>query len=252
MVRARLAAAVAASWRSLMRRLPFTVLLITLLGTAFAPATSYAQQSLTFSIGAFTPHGEDARTRGRSGDVLVNNLDFLAFRIKDFNGATASAEYLVGVGEWLDGGLGVGFYRRTVPTVYLDLVNPDGTEIEQQLKLRTVPLTATIRFLPLGRSSGIQPYIGAGVGVFLWRYSESGQFVDTADQSIFRDSFVGSGTKAGPVILGGIRFPAKSWGLGGEVRYQKAEGDLPSDQGFSASKIDLGGWTYTATFSIKF
>jgi hypothetical protein len=44
------------------------------------PATSYAQQqSINFSLGGFVPRGEDART---SGDVLVNNLDFLAFNIK--------------------------------------------------------------------------------------------------------------------------------------------------------------------------
>ena len=224
-----------------------------LVGTTFAAAPSYAQQSLSFSFGAFTPHGEDARIRsGRgSGDVLVNNLDSLAFRIKDFNGATFNADYLIGMGEWLDAGLGVGFYRRTVPTVYLDLVNQDGSEIEQDLRLRIVPWTATIRFLPLGRSSAVQPYIGAGVGIFQWRYSETGQFVAT-DSTIFRDSFVGSGAKAGHVILGGVRFGAGPFSIGGEVKYQKAEGDLPLDQEFSANKIDLGGWTYAATVSVKF
>jgi outer membrane protein W len=138
-----------------------------------------------------------------------------------------------------------------VPSVYLDLVNEDGTEIEQDLKLRIVPWTATVRFLPLGRSAPIQPYIGAGVGVFQWRYSESGQFV-AVDGTIFRDSFVGSGATAGPVVLGGVRFPVGSWLIGGEVKYQKAEGSLPADQEFSADKIDLGGWTYAATFGIRF
>jgi len=236
-----------------MRRLRFVILILVVFGSMLAAAPGYAQQSLNFSIGGFVPRGEDARTRsnGQSGDVLVNNLDFLAFRIKDFNGPTISGEYSVGLGEWLDASLGVGFYRRTVPSVYLDLVNEDGTEIEQDLRLRIVPWTATIRFLPLGRSAPIQPYIGGGVGVFQWRYSESGQFV-AVDQTIFRDSFVGSGVTAGPVILGGVRFPVGSWTIGGEVKYQKAEGDLPADQEFSAGKIDLGGWTYAATFGIRF
>ena len=47
-----------------------------------APATSFAQQSLNFYVGGFVPKGEDARDRQ---DVLWNNLDFLAFDIKDFN-----------------------------------------------------------------------------------------------------------------------------------------------------------------------
>ena len=56
----------------------------------------------------------------------------------------------------------------------------------------------------------------------------------------------------GPVFLGGVQFPVGSLKVGGEVRYQKAEGDLPPDQGFSSNKIDLGGWTYAATVSIGF
>ena len=53
-----------------------------------------------------------------------------------------------------------------MPTVYTDFVNANGTEIEQDLKLRIVPFTATVRFLPLGHHDGVEPYIGAGVGVF--------------------------------------------------------------------------------------
>lgn len=218
------------------------------------PATSHAQQSLNLYVGAFSPLGEDARVRdrGRSNDVLVNNLDFLAFDIKDFKGGTVGAEYLVGLGDYLDAGLGLGIYKRTVPSVYADLVNENGTEIEQDLKLRIVPFTATVRFLPFGRSVPVKPYIGAGVGVFAWRYVEVGNFVDADFNILPRESFVGSGTASGPVVLGGLRFPLGPWDLGGEVRYQKATGDLPADQFFSADKIDLGGWTYAATFNIHF
>ncbi len=217
------------------------------------PATSSAQQSLNFYVGGFAPLGEDARVRpdGRSDDVLVNNRDYLAFNLRDFNGGTVGAEYLVGVGQWLDAGLGVGIYKRTVPSVYANLVNSNGSEIEQDLKLRIVPFTATIRLLPLGRSTAVQPYIGAGVGAFAWRYGETGEFVDPVDDSIYRASYVGSGTATGPVILGGLRFPAGAWDIGGEVRYQKATGDLPTDQ-FLSNKVDLGGWTYAATFNVHF
>ena len=118
-----------------------------------------------------------------------------------------------------------------MPSVYRDFVNANGSEIEQDLKLRVVPFTATVRFLPLGHGNGIEPYIGGGVGVFAWRYSESGQFLAT-DGSIFRDDFVGSGTATGPVILGGVRVPVGSWGVGFEVRLSVGEGELPADQRF--------------------
>ena len=82
-------------------------------------------------------------------------------------------EYLTALGDNFDAGLGVGYYQRTVPTVYTDFVNANGTEIEQDLKLRIVPFTATVRWLPMGHHNGVEPYIGAGVGVFNYRYSET-------------------------------------------------------------------------------
>jgi hypothetical protein len=235
-----------------MRRLPFALIIVVLAGIFLAPATTYAQQSVSFYAGGFVPRGEDgrARTDGFSDDVLVNNLDFLAFNVKDFKGGTVGAEYLVGLGDWLEAGLGVGYYGRTVPSVYADLVNINGSEIEQDLRLRIVPFSATVRFLPLGHA-GVEPYIGAGVGILNWRYSESGDFV-AADSSIFRATYVGSGTATGPLILGGVRVPLGRVGVGGEIRYQKAIGDLPADQFFSGNKIDLGGWNYLATVQVRF
>ena len=231
-----------------MRRLT-TAGLVTLvvLGFIGTPVAS-AQQQISFSVGGFSPRSVDARA---PGDVLVNNLDFLAFRVSDFGGPLFGAEYLSGLGDHFDAGIGVGFYQRTVPTVYTAFTNSNGTEIEQDLKLRVVPFTATVRWLPLGHHNGVEPYIGAGVGVFNYRYSESGQFLAT-DRSIFRGTFVGSGTATGPVILGGIRVPVGSWGVGGELRYQSAEGKLPADQDFAGSKIDLGGFSYTFTINVRF
>ena len=231
-----------------MRRLTVATAVLVLAGVC-APATSYAQQSLNVFVGGFVPRAENARDRQ---DVLWNNLDFLDFDIRDFRGGTAGAEYLVGLNQFLDAGLGVGIYARTVPSVYAFQVNRNGSEIEQDLKLRMVPFTATVRFLPLGRSAGIVPYIGAGVAVINWRYSESGQFVDFKDGSIFSDTFVGSGTATGPTVLGGVRIPLGAWGLGGEVRWQGAVGNLPSSQGFAGRKVDLGGMNYLATINVRF
>ena len=124
--------------------------------------------------------------------------------------------------------------------------------IEQELRLRMVPFTATMRFLPLGHSEGIEPYIGGGVAIINWRYEEAGEFVDFTDDSIFGDRFTGSGTSTGPLILGGVRVPIGAFRIGGEIRWQKAEGDLPLDQGFSGDTVDLGGWSYLATFNVRF
>jgi outer membrane protein W len=218
------------------------------------PSVASAQQWVSFYVGGFTPRSADARgdtVKGQSNDVLVNNLDFLGFNLKDFNGPTVGAEYLVGLGDKFEGGLGIGIYSSTVATSYTDFVNSNGSEIAQDLRLRIIPFTATMRFLPMGRHNGIEPYIGAGVGVLNWRYTETGQFLAT-DKTIFSGNFVGSGSERGPVILGGVRVPVGSWGVGGEIRYQSAAATLPADQGFAGTKIDLGGFNYLLTVNFKF
>jgi hypothetical protein len=238
----------ASNARNLMRRLLFSTSLV-LLGAAMVyPARADAQQSINFYVGGFAPKDFDSRA---DDDVLSNNLSIFAFELEDFNGPTVGGEWLVALGRNLEGGLGVGFYSQTVPSVYADLVDEDGFEIEQDFKLRVVPFSATIRFLPLGREAPVQPYIGAGVGVFAWRYSEAGDFVDENDDIISARS-VGSGGAAGPIVMGGVRFPIGSVDLGGEIRYQNATGELPDDQGFFGSEIDLGGFNYLFTVNVRF
>jgi hypothetical protein len=217
---------------------------------AWAPPAHAQQQTVNFTLGYFTPRGEDARV---AGDVLNANRDFLFFDLRDFNGPSVGGEWLVPFGEYLEGGIGISFSRRTVPSVYQDFVDPDGTEVDQDLRLRIVPLTFSVRLLPLGQHNGFQPYIGAGVGLNWWRYSETGEFIDFgAGNTIFNDSFVASGTNAGPVVLGGIRAAGRTASAGFEIRYQKAEGDLPSNLDFAGPKIDLGGWTYNFTVGVRF
>lgn len=215
-----------------------------------APRLASAQQSVNFYLGGFVPRAEDARDRQ---DVLVQDRSFLDFNVADLNGPTIGGEWLVGFGDKFDAGLGVGFYQRSTPAAdRFKEFQGTGAPILADLKLRVVPFAATIRFLPLGHHDGIQPYIGGGVGVFAWRYSEVGDFVANDNVTIIHGSFVGSGSATGPVILGGVRVPIGSWGVGGEIRYQSATGNLPADQDFAGSKIDLGGMTYAVTINARF
>ena len=223
-------------------------------GVVATPAVS-AQQSLNLYLGGFVPTSLDSRgstTKGFTNDVLVNNLDFLDYNFRRFTGPTVGGEWLVGLGDNFDAGLGVGFYQRTAIAADADFVDRKGNDVLLALKLRVVPFTATVRYLPIGHNAPIQPYVGAGVGVFAWRYSESGDFVDHVDRSIFSETFVGSGSATGPVVLGGVRAPIGATAVGFEVRYQKARGLLPAGKGFSGSEIDLGGMNYLFTFNIRF
>jgi hypothetical protein len=212
--------------------------------------TARAQQTLNLSVGAFAVRGEDARV---DGDVLVTNRDIYIFDFGDFTAPSLHAEWLVPVGDYFEAGAGIGFTTRGVPTIYDGFTRPDNTEIEQELKLRTIPMSVTLRVLPLGRNRGVEPYIGGGLGFTNWRYTETGDFIDFTlpGRPVFRESYVASGTALGPVAIFGLRVPAGRFTFGGEIRYQKAEGDL-DESDFLAPQVDLGGFHYLGTVGIRF
>lgn len=219
-------------------------------GLLLTATTAQAQQSLVLNAGYFAARGEATRV---DDDVLVENLNLFAFDIKDFNGGSVGGEWLFGIGDYFDAGVGLGYYQRTVPSVYLDFVNDDGSEIFQEFRLRIVPITATVRVLPFGRNTAVEPYFGGGLGIFNWQYSEVGEFIDFNTFDVFRDRFVADGTDVGGLILGGVRVPfADRYSAGVEIRYQSAVGRVGIDQGFLNESIDLGGLTTQFTFQIGF
>jgi hypothetical protein len=238
----------------MIRRASTVALLVAVLGiVAFAPPAA-AQQSLSLNIGYFTPVDEGSRV---IGDTVVENLwatypFALGYRVSDFNNVTFGAEWLFPLGNFLEGGVGVNYYQKTVPSFYVDLVDTDGSDIMQDLRLRTVPITATLRWLPLGRRAAVQPYLGAGIGIIPWNYSEAGDFADPS-YDIFTWEYKDSGTAIGPVVFGGIRVPvSRSFAIGGEIRYQQADDALDHSVGFQGDRIDLGGFTYQANFIVRF
>jgi len=214
-------------------------------------SSSTGAQTVNFSLGYFAMKGLDSRVED---DVLFNNLQNgqpLLFEISDFNSFVFGGEYLIGIGSNFEAGVGLGYTQRTVPSVYENLTRPGGAEIEQDLKLKQVPVTFTGRFLFLPRGSKVEPYAGAGLVAIKWKYTEIGDFVDEFN-NIFPGDFRAEGTAVGPTVFGGVRAPVGNWTVGGEVRWQKAEGDIPIEAGFLGTKIDLGGWTTNFTFGVRF
>jgi hypothetical protein len=256
--------------RMMQRAAVGTAALALVLGTA-ATASAQVVHSIGFGAGGFAPRtcpqgvGENVRAcwdaRGRH-DVLVENLaigDFdgegrLAFDLKDFRGLQAFGEWNVTFNDRVEVSLGAGFYRKTVPSLYANLINTGGAEIEQDLRLQVVPLSAVVRFLPIGRAGQLQPYVGGGLSALRWRYSETGEFVDLFDYSVFQDQYLARGTTLAPVVLGGLRLPLGGdvYALNTEFRYQFGSGDLGANSGFLTEKIDLSGLNFTVGFQIRF
>ncbi len=209
------------------------------------------RHSFGVNLGGFFPKGEDSRVEG---DVLVENRSTFIFDLDEFKGFSFGGEYLFGVTDHIEVGADVSYYQSTAPSVYdpFFATHEDGRLIEQEFKLRIIPVTASVRFIPTGRNSTVQPYFGIGVGILNWRYSETGEFVDFSDDTIFRESYVADGTEVSPVVIGGLRFLVQDvWTVGGEFRWQKADADTGgASAGFFGDRVDLGGWT--ANFNLHF
>jgi len=218
--------------------------------TSASPALAQ-RQTLNFTIGGFVPRGEDARV---GGDVINENHSFLVFDSDEFKALTAGVEWLFPIGGFVEGGAGVSVTNPTVPTVYRCCVDNAGNEIEQELRLRRIPIDLTLRVLPFGSSSPVQLYFGGGLSIIPWRYSETGDFIDFNNNGlVFRDEFVGSGTATGGVALGGVRFQSRTFAAGFEAKYHQANGSFKSDDDeFAGPKIDLGGWSYQGTIGFRF
>jgi hypothetical protein len=244
-----------------MRRLLLSVLAVCFVAGFIATPVASAQQSVNFWVGGFVPAPLDSRgenSGGTSNDVLVNDQNVFVYRFDRFTGPTFGGEYLVGLGHFFEAGAGLGYYQQTVPAFDRDFTDPNGNNIVANFKLRIVPFTATFRALPLGHDAPIQPYVGAGVGVYGWRYSETGDFV-LANGFISRGEInTASGAAVGPVVLAGFRVPIGPTAPGFEIRWQHARGKLPvtvpptPGADFNGSVIDLGGFNYLFTFNIRF
>ena len=250
-------------------RIGLFVLLATMVAT---PAVAQVVHAVSFGGGIFFPKAQDNRA---AGDTLVADLNqpvipgtvppstgSLAFDIKDFRSYPIFGEWHIAFNNHVEVGIGAAFMNQSVQSIYRDLVNghdtvttSDDTNIAQTLRLQTIPISAVVRFLS-GRPGHVQAYGGGGLVIDYFRYTESGDFVDTTDYStIFNATFKAQDVAFGPVILGGVRAPIGGdiYALNFETRYQWVVGNTGgAAAGFLGDKLDLGGWFLTASFMIRF
>ena len=236
-----------------------------------APASAQVVQSVSFGFGYTWARSFDSRV---PGDVLVADLTqpiipgtvppatgSLLFAISDFNGWPVMGEWHLAFGNHVELGVGASYQNRLVHSLYADLVDGHGTidpnddtEIRQQLRLKVIPITAVVRVLA-GRVGHFQPYAGGGISAMNFKYSETGEFVDTSDLSVFSDQFIAKGTTLGTVLLGGVRMPLKGdvYAINVEGRYQWGHGNTGGiNNGFLDDKIDLSGGALHFTFLIRY
>ena len=209
--------------------------------------------TVNFSVGYSALRGYGSRP---VDDILYQDLQPpqpLLFSISDLNSVPVGGEFLYGFARHLEAGVGVTYAQRTAHSVYANLTHSDNSEIMQDLKLKQITESFTGRYLFLPRGSSIEPYVGGGLVAIKYDYSETGEFVDANDLSIFPAQYTTSGTVAGPLVIGGARAHiGGKFVAGGELRWQKATADVPVAAGFLGTKLDLSGWGANFTFGVRF
>jgi hypothetical protein len=192
-------------------------------------------QSLNLKIGAFYPNMES--------DLWEINRENLAFDKADMLGVYLGAEFEIFMGRQFSLALEAGHYKKDIFTVYKDVVYDDGTPIYQDLSLRMTTIEADFKLYPLGHRRLFNPYIGCGIGLYVWKYYQGGEFVDFEDETVYEgEAYTNTITPGFNAKLGFVYRYRRTFGISFEARYIYVKGQLSSlFEGFE--KLDLSSVT---------
>jgi opacity protein-like surface antigen len=185
------------------------------------------------------------------GEIYDFLTDQLTLDKSDFDSPAFTGDVSLRLKSWMDAVIGIEFSGSTTESEFRDFVDQSGAPIEQETRLTQVPLTASLKFYPIGRGrmvgeyawvrSTFVPYVGGGVGATWYELKQKGDFVDFVDMDIFESEFVSHGWAFAQHAFVGFDVKlTKNIGLVLEGRYYWAEADLKGDfVGFD--HIDLDG-----------
>ena len=222
-----------------MKKLIFVIITVLLAGTI-----QVSGQSLNFKIGLFNPE--------MRSDLWDVNMENLYLSKEDMQDIYMGVEYEHFLGRYFSFALEGGMYSRTVYSSYRDYVYDDDSLIFQNIYLSMSGIEADIKFYPMGHRRYFNPYIGGGIGVYLWKYEQWGDFLDFTDWSVSEGYAYTETWSAGLNVKGGFiyRF-IRRMGLSFEAKYQYLKGELSSYfEGFE--KFDLSGLTINVGLNLYF
>lgn len=154
-----------------------------------------------------------------------------------------------------------------------DFAFPDDFQGEFQpghtIRYQVSPLQFSVKLTPFGRRIKLIPYLGAGVGLYLFSLRMQGDMIDFSDEYVFEDSDgfsvpvypiysvdVLEGKSFGKIgfgyhLLGGLMYPiGNRLTVEGEFKYNKATGKMSEFQGFAP--LDIGGFQISLGFNYWF
>jgi opacity protein-like surface antigen len=226
------------------------------------PATVHAQDGYLFRApqAQLTLRAGPQLPRAHS-DLFDDITSELTLERSDFRAPALGAELSLLLGRRLSLGMGVDWAESHARSEYRDLIGDDGLPIEQNTRLRTVPVMATARWslVPRGRAlsqlawipSRTNPYVGAGAGVTWYRLQQDGEFVNRATGDIFLQEYESSDQALTAHAVAGVdHWFTPRLGLTLEGRY--THGSAPVSGSYAGfQSMDLRGVQATLGLSVR-
>jgi opacity protein-like surface antigen len=188
------------------------------------------------------------RSHGEIYDFLTETL---TLDDSDFDSPAFAMDVAVRATSWLDVVLGFDYSGSSNKSEFRNFVDQFGAPIKQKTRLKQLPLTASLKFYPVGRGrqvgeygwvrATLVPYLGGGIGGTWYELEQKGDFVDFVDLSIFEGKLESDGWAFAQHAFVGFDLKlTRNFGLVLEGRYYWAHADLNGDfVGFDP--IDLDG-----------
>jgi opacity protein-like surface antigen len=179
------------------------------------------------------------------------------------DGLFGEVGYFGSIAERINIGGNVGYYNSDTELDELEFDLGDGETARRNVELRIIPIEFAVHFLPAGRNVAVSPYVGGGVGAYVWKYREQGLFfIDPNNPNAgFRQGIATSdNTDFGWHVEGGVSFPiSHAVSILGEAKYFQVQGDLGGpdselDDLFTGDrpKIDLDQLSFTGGVAFSF
>ena len=193
------------------------------------------QQSVRLRLGLFTPEGDS--------DFFDQTAFDFTGEAQEFEDAVAGIDYVYQMQSNFGLMLSADYFEGQQDQSYRDFEDNHGNRISHTSTLEITPLTVglVVRLAP--ERSPVVPYVGAGGGIYAWRYRESGDFIDFGGSTlpVFSDTLEDTGAVLGYYVMAGLEIPISPYfSVFGEGRWDKADDELGGDFD-GLGTLDLSG-----------
>lgn len=210
---------------------------------------------------SITVRGGYDRPMGRS-DIYDFATKQLTLNKRDFAAASYQVDLNVRVSERFDLGISGGEATRTSPSEFRNFIDNNDQPIEQNTRLRRVPLTLGVKYAltapgeRIGKFAWIParltPWAGLGGGTMRYNFTQVGDFVDFQTLNVFTKEYTSEGwTPMAYVHLGADLMLNTHFALTGDLRYTTARAPL-SGAFVGFNKIDLSGTAASMGLTLRY